>query len=104
MRSTPSPPKNSFELAFKSDAARARGVVALKGAENLTVTPYQRTVVVTVLFVHLEVPQDLVCRALALYGKVLEDRKCYYREYPDIFTGTRQFRMELKEEIPSFLL
>ena len=41
--------RNTYDLKFSSDAARVKGVSCLKGV-GLTVTPYDRSVVVTVLY------------------------------------------------------
>ena len=97
--------RNTYDLKFKSDAARIKGVSCLKGVEGLTVTPYDRSVVVTVLYLNCEVDQLLVARVLGRYGTVSDMRWCKYSEgeLKGIFNGKRQFRMELERDIPSFL-
>ena len=95
--------RNTFNLRFKTDVARAKGVVALGAVEGLTVTQYERTVMVTVLHVNLEVPQGRVAEVLGRYGTVLDERMSTYAEYPTVLTGIRLFRVELKEDIPSFV-
>ncbi|KAJ8049506.1 hypothetical protein HOLleu_02278 [Holothuria leucospilota] len=79
--------RNTYDLKFRSDAARIQGVSRLKGLEGLTVTPYDRSVVVTVLYLNFEVDQGLVARVLSQYGTVSDMRWVTYR----------------KREIPSFL-
>ncbi|KAJ8050225.1 Zinc finger CCHC domain-containing protein 3 [Holothuria leucospilota] len=97
--------RNTYDLKFKSDAARVKGVSCLKGVEGLTVTPYDGSVAVTVLYLAFEVDQRLVARVLSQYGTVSEMRWCKYTvgELKGIFNGKRQFRMELVRDIPSFL-
>ena len=69
----------------------------------MTVTPYERIAIVTVLHVNYEVPQSVVAVALGRYGRVLSQHMPTYLEYPTVKTGVRQFRIDLKEDIPSFL-
>ncbi|KAJ8028536.1 Zinc finger CCHC domain-containing protein 3 [Holothuria leucospilota] len=96
--------RNTYDLKFRSDAARIQGVSCLKGLEGLTVTPYDRSVVVTVLYLNFEVDQGLVARVLSQYGTVSDMRWVTYQagELKGILNGKRQFRMVLKREIPSF--
>ncbi|KAJ8049919.1 hypothetical protein HOLleu_02884 [Holothuria leucospilota] len=70
--------RNTYDLKFKSDAARVKGVSCLKGVEGLTVTPYDGSVAVTVLYLPFEVDQRLVARVLSQYGTVSEMRWCKY--------------------------
>ncbi|KAJ8043738.1 hypothetical protein HOLleu_10967 [Holothuria leucospilota] len=95
--------RNTYDL--KSDAARVKGASCLKGVEGLTVTPYDGSVAVTVLYHPFEVDQRLVARILSQYGPVSEMQWCKYTvgELKGIFNGKRQFRMELVRDIPSFL-
>ena len=97
--------RNTYDLKFRSDAARVKGVSCLKGVEGLTVTPYDRSVAVTVLYLNCEVDQRLVARVLSQYGTVSDMRWWKYSEgeLKGIFNGKRQFRMELNMDIPSFL-
>ncbi|KAJ8043190.1 Zinc finger CCHC domain-containing protein 3 [Holothuria leucospilota] len=97
--------RNTYDLKFKSDAARVKGVSCLKGVEGLTVTPYDGSVAVTVLYLPFEVDQRLLARVLSQYGTVSEMRWCKYTvgDLKGIFNGKRQFRMELVRDIPSFL-
>ena len=97
--------RNTYDLKFRSDAARIKGVSSLKGVEGLTVTPYDGSVAVTVLYLNFEVDQRLVARVLSQYGTVFDMRWCKYGTgaLQGIFNGKRQFRMELDRDIPSFL-
>ena len=79
--------RNTYNLVFTSDTARARGVSLLTGVDGLTVTPYERIAVVTVLHVNYEVPQSVVAVALGRYGRVLSQHMPTYLEYPTVKTG-----------------
>ncbi|PIK38327.1 hypothetical protein BSL78_24840 [Apostichopus japonicus] len=46
--------RNTYDLRFTSDVTRQKGVTLLSGVEGLTVTPYERSVWVTVIHVGLE--------------------------------------------------
>ncbi|KAJ8048011.1 hypothetical protein HOLleu_00161 [Holothuria leucospilota] len=87
--------RNTYDLKFKSDAARVKGVSCLKRVEGLTVTPYDGSVAVTVLYLLFEVDQRLAARVLSQYGTVSEMRWCKYTvgDLKGIFNGKRQFRM-----------
>ncbi|KAJ8017944.1 Zinc finger CCHC domain-containing protein 3 [Holothuria leucospilota] len=95
--------RNTYDLKFRSDTARIQGVSCLKGLEGLTVTPYDRSVVVTVLYLNFD--QGLVARVLSQYGTVSDMRWVTYQagELKSILSGKKQFRMVLKREIPFFL-
>ncbi|KAJ8050075.1 Zinc finger CCHC domain-containing protein 3 [Holothuria leucospilota] len=97
--------RNTYDLKFRDDAARIKGVSSLKGVEGLTVTPYDRSVVVTVLYLNFEVEQGLVARFLRQYGTVFDSRWVTYNdgEMKGVLNGKRQFRMELDRDIPSVL-
>ncbi|KAJ8043172.1 Zinc finger CCHC domain-containing protein 3 [Holothuria leucospilota] len=97
--------RNTYDLKFRSFTALVKGVSSLKGVKGLTVTPYDRSVVVTVLYLNFEVEQGLVARVLGQYGTVSDMRWCTYgeNELQGILNGKRQFRMVLKKDIPSFL-
>ncbi|KAJ8048965.1 hypothetical protein HOLleu_01493 [Holothuria leucospilota] len=96
---------NTYDLKFRSDAARIQGVSCLKGLEGLTVNPYDRSVVVTVLYLNFEVDQSVVARVLSQYGAVSDMRRVTYQEgeLKGILNGKRQFRIAPKREIPPFL-
>ncbi|KAJ8048416.1 Zinc finger CCHC domain-containing protein 3 [Holothuria leucospilota] len=89
--------RNTYDLKFKSIAARVKGVSCLKGVEGLTLIPYDGSVAVTVLYLPFEVDQRLVASVLSQYGTVSEMRWCKYTggELKGIFNGKRQFRLEL---------
>ncbi|KAJ8050133.1 hypothetical protein HOLleu_03213 [Holothuria leucospilota] len=72
--------RNTYDLKFRSNAARIQGVSRLKGLEGLTFTPYDRSVVVTVLYLNFEVDQGLVARFLSQYGTVSDMRWVTYQE------------------------
>ena len=97
--------RNTYDLKFSSNGDRLEGVSRLKGIQGLTVTPYDRSVVVTVLYLPFEVEQNLVVRVLGQYGTVSDSMWSTYGEgeLKGILNGKRKFRMVLKRDIPSFL-
>ncbi|KAJ8017593.1 hypothetical protein HOLleu_44892 [Holothuria leucospilota] len=56
--------RNTYDLKFRSDAARIKGMSSLKGVEGLTFSPYDRSVVVTVLYLNFEVEKGQMARVL----------------------------------------
>eukprot|EP00057_Strongylocentrotus_purpuratus_P028332 XP_011682806.1 PREDICTED: uncharacterized protein LOC105446982 [Strongylocentrotus purpuratus] len=50
-----------------------------------------------------EVDDNKVRFVLNRYGKVLAGRRLEYREYPGVFNGVRQYRVELNKDVPSSL-
>ena len=95
--------RNTFDLRFRSVGARDQGLLKLKGVDGLTVTPYDASVWITVLYVESEVGQELVASVLSRYGDVLERRLCTYPGMHGVLNGNRQFRMNLRGHIPSFV-
>ncbi|PIK40422.1 putative zinc finger CCHC domain-containing protein 3-like [Apostichopus japonicus] len=95
--------RNTYDLRFTSDVTRQKGVTLLSGVEGLTVTPYERSVWVTVIHVGLEVRQELVATVLGRFGAV-KALKCAPTHRPlGCLNGHRQVRIDLKQDIPSFL-
>ncbi|PIK53029.1 putative zinc finger CCHC domain-containing protein 3-like [Apostichopus japonicus] len=69
----------------------------------MTVTPYERSVWVTIIHVGLEVRQELVVTVLGRFGAVKAAKMCSYAQAPGVLNGHRQVRIDLKQDIPSFL-
>ena len=57
----------------------------------------------TVLHLPHKVDDNAVLFVLKRHGKVLGGRYITYKEYPDIFNGIRQYKMEVTMEIPSLI-
>ncbi|PIK45394.1 putative zinc finger CCHC domain-containing protein 3-like [Apostichopus japonicus] len=95
--------RNTYDVRFTSDVTRQKGVTLLSGVEGLTVTPYERSVWVTVIHVGLEVRQELVATVLGRFGAVKASKMCSYAQAPGVLNGHRQVRIDLKQDIPSFL-
>ncbi|PIK40126.1 putative zinc finger CCHC domain-containing protein 3-like [Apostichopus japonicus] len=95
--------RNTYDVRFTSDVTRQKGVTLLSGVEGLTVTPYERSVWVTVIHVGLEVRQELVATVLGRFGAVKAIKMCSYAQAPGVLNGPRQVRIDLKQDIPSFL-
>ncbi|PIK40408.1 putative zinc finger CCHC domain-containing protein 3-like [Apostichopus japonicus] len=96
--------RNTYDLRFTSDVARQKGVTLLSNVEGMTVTPYERSVWVTIIHVGLEVRQELVVTVLGRFGAVKAAKMCSYAQAPGVLNGHRQVRIDLKQDIPSFLL
>ncbi|PIK43234.1 putative zinc finger CCHC domain-containing protein 3-like [Apostichopus japonicus] len=95
--------RNTYDLRFTSDVTRQKGVTLLSNVDGLTVTPYERSVWVTVIHVGLEVRQELVATVLGRFGAVKATKMCSYAQAPGVLNGHRQVRIDLKQDIPSFL-
>ena len=95
--------RNCYDVKFKSVNARDKCVSSLNGNPSVTISVYDPSVWVTMMYLDLEVEQSFVARVLTKYGQVIESRYCSYKDFPDVKNGTRQFRMILKMEIPSFI-
>ncbi|PIK59056.1 putative zinc finger CCHC domain-containing protein 3-like [Apostichopus japonicus] len=56
-------------------------------------------------FIHvgLEVRQELVVTVLGRFGAVKAAKMCSYAQAPGVLNGHRQVRIDLKQDIPSFL-
>ncbi|PIK42019.1 hypothetical protein BSL78_21141 [Apostichopus japonicus] len=87
----------------KVESSGEQGVLKCK-LEGFTVTPYERSVWVTLIHVGLEVRQELVATVLGRFGAVKAIKMCSYAQAPGVFNGHRQVRIDLKQDIPSFLL
>ncbi|XP_033120429.1 uncharacterized protein LOC117119704 [Anneissia japonica] len=94
----------SFDVSFKTPVIcrRAAGELGrlVSGPE---VQINDSRVTVTVLYVELEVPNEVVECVLSKFGKVLNSRMLSHRQYPSILNGNRQFVLQLKSDIPSQL-
>ena len=95
--------KNTFDIKFASFAARDKCVKSLREINNITVSLYDPSVWVTILYIDCDEHQTLVERTLSRYGKVKESRDCHYIGLPTLKNGNRQFKMILEHNIPSFI-
>lgn len=72
--------------------------------QRVGVMPYTSPAkIVTVLYVPFEVDDNRVRFVLNRYGKVLAAWLLEWQEYPGLSNGIRQYRVELKKDIPSSL-
>ncbi|PIK45963.1 putative zinc finger CCHC domain-containing protein 3-like [Apostichopus japonicus] len=56
-----------------------------------------------IIHVGLEVRQELVVTVLGRFGAVKAAKMCSYAQAPGVLNGHRQVRIDLKQDIPSFL-
>ncbi|PIK37501.1 putative zinc finger CCHC domain-containing protein 3-like [Apostichopus japonicus] len=94
---------NILVVRVEPDMTRQKGVTLLSGVEGLTVTHTERSYGVTVIHVGLEVRQELVATVLGRFGAVEAIKMCSYAQAPGVLNVHRQVRIDLKQDIPSFL-
>ena len=93
-------PSNKIDVTFTSPKICEQFCARLEQEADIDVVSYVKPVkVVTVLHVPHEVDDNAVRFVLKRYGKVLAGRYLTYKEYPDIFNGIRQYKMEVTTEI-----
>ena len=85
-------------------AAAMHAMHAGSGDADIHVTEYSKQAkVVTVLHVPDEVEDNAVRFVLNRFGKVLAGRYLTFKEYPAVYNGIRQYKVELVKNIPSSL-
>jgi len=95
--------RNQYDLRFCSLKARNSFVAAVKDEDRTTVTVYDPSVWVTLLYADVMWEQDFLNQVLGRYGKILDTKMCVYKEMPGVTNGTRQVKMIIGHHIPSFL-
>ncbi|XP_071509053.1 uncharacterized protein [Diadema antillarum] len=97
-------PGANFDVTFKEEEYKEKFVRVLQQDQRAVKTAYSGSIkIVTVLHVPFEVDDNQVRFILSRYGKVLAGRHLQHREHPGLFNGTRQYRIDLKTDIPSTL-
>ena len=96
-------PGSRFDLTFKSPAIRDRFLPDLESIPDSKLFTYGGYVIVNVFNVLLDIDDNIVRARLAKYGEVLAGRVCTFAERPSLFNGTRQYKMRVKNNIPSVL-
>ena len=95
-------PGRIFDITFKSADLVREFVSPLSCQRGLTVSPYTSSAtLVTVLHVPHELNDCAVRYVLGRYGKVISGRFLTFSEYPEVYNGIRQYKIVLKENIPS---
>ena len=95
-------PGQKADVTFKTEIAMEGARNRMNGDQRLICIPYEsRVKIVTILHVAHEVPDDEVKFILARYGDVKASRRLVYKDHPTIFNGSRQYRMEVNQNIPS---
>ena len=93
-----------IEVTVKTAGKYQVLVSALKGDEKVNIVKMSdSSVLVTAVSVPLEMPAKVIVSALERYGKVQSIKRCTFRDYPTLFNGSYQFRMELTKKPPSGL-
>ncbi|KAG0424056.1 hypothetical protein HPB47_000188 [Ixodes persulcatus] len=106
----------NFQLSVTSSSAMSRivnaGVLTIGGTSVPIVPPIRppglnspQVTSITCLYLPIYVRNEALAAALSLYGKVLDIRFGVYQDHPNLRTGTRYIRMEMKEStpVPNFL-
>ncbi|KAG0417634.1 hypothetical protein HPB47_005438 [Ixodes persulcatus] len=85
----------NFQLSVTSSSAMSR-IGQRRGPQVTSIT---------CLYLPIYVRNEALAAALSLYGKVLDIRFGVYQDHPNLRTGTRYIRMEMKEStpVPNFL-
>ena len=97
-------PGGKFDVTFRAVEVKERFMPSLIAEPEIDATSYANPVkVITVLHVPHEVDDNEVRFVLKRYGKVVAGRFLAYRDYPGVFNGIRQYRMEVEKDIPSSL-
>ncbi|KAG0412960.1 hypothetical protein HPB47_009893 [Ixodes persulcatus] len=99
----------NFQLSVTSSSAMSRivnaGVLTIGGTSVPIVPVGPQVTSITCLYLPIYVRNEALAAALSLYGKVLDIRFGVYQDHPNLRTGTRYIRMEMKEStpVPNFL-
>ncbi|XP_042144349.1 mucin-1-like [Ixodes scapularis] len=100
---------SNFQMSVTSSSAMSRIVNAgalTIGGRSVPIVPVGPQVTsITCLYLPIYVRNEALAAALSLYGKVLDIRFGVYQDHPNLRTGTRYIRMEMKEStpVPNFL-
>ncbi|KAI8478588.1 hypothetical protein Bbelb_436860 [Branchiostoma belcheri] len=96
--------KGRCEITFKTQTAFHRFCPSIAMDESVEVNTYGAGVtVVTAVGIPLELDDNFVRHRLKSYGEILNGRYATYASqgFPELKTGTRQYRMILKSHIPN---
>ncbi|XP_071853517.1 uncharacterized protein [Apostichopus japonicus] len=97
-------PGGKVDVTFLSEDVKRRFWPTISSSTNVTATSYADTVkVVSVLHVPHELNDNAVRFVLGKFGKVICGRFLTHRDYPSLYNGVRQYKMELTTDIPSSL-
>lgn len=98
-------PSRLWDVTFKSMELRRKFWPALSVGKGYAVTTYAHsTTLVTVLHVPYELNDNVVRHVLSRYGRVVCGRFLTCSDYPNVFNGIRQYKVDLRSDIPSSLL
>ncbi|KAM7280936.1 hypothetical protein ISCGN_006151, partial [Ixodes scapularis] len=100
---------SNFQMSVTSSSAMSRivnaGALTIGGTSVPIVPVGPQVTSITCLYLPIYVRNEALAAALSLYGKVLDIRFGVYQDHPNLRTGTRYIRMEMKEStpVPNFL-
>ncbi|PIK45412.1 putative zinc finger CCHC domain-containing protein 3-like [Apostichopus japonicus] len=95
-------PGRGFDVTFKSDEVKRNFLPKLIEMPDSVTTSYGDLVkIVTVLYVPVELDDSVVRSVLGRFGKVESGRRLCHRDFPNLYNGTRQYRMKVEKNIPS---
>ncbi|KAG0428527.1 hypothetical protein HPB47_024507 [Ixodes persulcatus] len=95
----------SFSLVSWESKKRNIAPLTIGGTSVPIVPVGPQVTFITCLYLPIYVRNEALAAALSLYGKVLDIRFGVYQDHPNLRTGTRYIRMEMKEStpVPNFL-
>ena len=94
--------RGTWDVTFRTEALKRQFWPAVSTTDSFKATNYaSRVKIITVLRAPVETEDNAIRYMLGRYGKVLAGRYLVYKEHPTVYTGTRQYKVELDKDIPS---
>lgn len=87
-----------------AEKLREMGMLTLGDKQVPLISMASTVKVVTLLNLPAELPDEDVTQALSSFGNVMRAHRERYREYPTVETGARKILIEVRKEIPNFLI
>ncbi|KAG0430825.1 hypothetical protein HPB47_022342 [Ixodes persulcatus] len=95
---------SNVQLSVTSSSAMSRivnaGALTIGGTSVPFVSVGPQVTSITCLYLPIYMRNEALAAALSLYGKVMNIRFGVYQDHPNLRTGTRYIRMEMKESNP----
>ncbi|CAH1276930.1 ZCCHC3 [Branchiostoma lanceolatum] len=96
--------KGRCDITFKSQAAFQKACPSLSSVQDVEIDTFGASItVMTALHIPIELDDNFVRHRLSEYGEVLDSKYVSYASqgFPEILTGTRQYRIRLKSHVPN---